>query len=392
MQNRSTFSLIAILAPFVFSFAFGLDIYIPVVPQMRVVFHTDQVHVQLTLSIFLFITGVGQLFMGPLSDQWGRQRILLLASFLFTFGNMGCAMSHHIEQLIVARVVSALGACGMLAVAFAIIRDLAQGNRSARLYSFLNSAIGISPLFAPIIGGYINYYFNWRGVFIFLVILGFLAFFITLFCIQETLPKSKRIRFNRDLLRRYLSILKHRQFLHSAIFAGFGNGVFFSFFSVSPFIIVKLLHVPVEHFGYYFAVFGSTVAMGGILSAKMIALIGIRRTLITGIVLLTIGGLSMLLFEYYFMLGIYRFLASSFIACIGAAFLIGPAASFAMEAFAHMAGTAAATLGCIQFFIAALLGSTLMHWPVTSSISYAIELLILSALASGNLLLMRHHL
>ena len=74
MKQHNKFLLILILAPFVFSFAFGLDIYVPIVPEMQRVFHTTPFMVQLTLSLFLLINGVGQLFIGPLSDQFGRHR------------------------------------------------------------------------------------------------------------------------------------------------------------------------------------------------------------------------------------------------------------------------------------------------------------------------------
>ena len=108
MKQHNKFLLILILAPFVFSFAFGLDIYVPIVPEMQRVFHTTPFMVQLTLSLFLLINGVGQLFIGPLSDQFGRYRIITLSGVLFIVGSVLSALSVDIGMLIVARMLCTL--------------------------------------------------------------------------------------------------------------------------------------------------------------------------------------------------------------------------------------------------------------------------------------------
>ena len=148
-EKFTTFKLVLIFTPFVFSFAFGLDIYIPIVPKIADIFNTTQTLVQLTLSLFLFVTGVGQLIIGPLADQWGRRRIFFWASFLFALGSVICACAPNIYILILGRVISSLGSCGMLVTSFAVIRDLYSGEESAKIYSFLHGAIGISPLLRP---------------------------------------------------------------------------------------------------------------------------------------------------------------------------------------------------------------------------------------------------
>jgi len=128
MHNKSKLVVAFILAPFVFSFAFGLDIYIPIVPEMQQVFHISQFMVQMTLSLFLMGTAIGQVLFGPLSDRFGRHRVAMFSSALFTLGALGCALSNDITFLLINRVICALGACGMFVIAFAIIRDLYSGD------------------------------------------------------------------------------------------------------------------------------------------------------------------------------------------------------------------------------------------------------------------------
>lgn len=377
--------IVLILSPFVCGYSFGMDIYIPVVPEMRIVFHTNQAGIQLSLSLFVLTAGLGQLIIGFFSDRLGRLPIILTSSLLFICGNLGCILAKNIEILLVMRVISAFGSCGMLATAFAIIRDLYYGKRSAQLYSLLSSVIGTSPLFAPILGGYLDHYFHWKGTFYFLIGLGGIALLITLLFIKETLSLEKRIPMREKTFGHYITVITNRQFLQNAIFAGISNAVFFGFVSTSPFIIMGLLNMPIESYGFYFAPFGATVIIAGIICARVIHFIGAAATIKIGVALVLTGGASMLVTWYIFGLNIYAFLVPSVIAASGAAFLVGPAAGIAMEPFNHLAGTAAAIFGCLQLFFSAVAGTILMCWPVTSTVNYGIMLIIIGVLSVINL-------
>lgn len=378
MKNFKIYQLVLILSPFVFSFAFGLDIYIPIVPQMTHIFNTSPALIQLTLSLFLFATGVGQLLIGPLSDQYGRKSIFYVASTCFAVGSLGCAFSDHIGWLILARLVSALGACGMLVTSFALVRDLYCEEQSAKVYSFLEGAIGISPTFAPIIGGYLAYYLGWQSVFIFLAFIGFFSFLITKFFVHETLEKQNRVKLDSTVFKRYLEICSNRQFLIYSIISGLAEGVFFSFFSISPFIIINLLGVPTHQFGYYFAIFGSVIALGGLTSGKVIEKIGLDATVIIGIILMMFGGSLMLTWHYLDSLSLQGFLIPMAVSCMGSMFLVGVSASAALEPFGKMAGTASAAFGAIEFGIAAAVGSVLMIFPVYSTLPYGCTIILMA--------------
>lgn len=381
MKNYSIFQFILILTPFVFSFALGLDIYIPIVPQMTTIFATSPAMVQLTLSLFLFVTGVGQLFIGPLSDQFGRKKIFYISSLCYLIGALGCAFSSHIVELMIARVISSIGACGMLVTSFAVVRDLYSGEESAKMFGFLNGAIGISPTFAPILGGYLATFFGWQTIFLFLALIGLVSLLITKKCIQETHPSEKRVKVEFSVFKRYKTIFSHPVFYSAACLAGLSEGVFFGFFSVSPFIIIELLHVPTHQFGYYFALFGLVISLGGIASGKVVEAIGILSTIFIGIGLMFFGGFSMLFWHYLYDLTLAGFLIPMTFACTGAMFVLGGAASKALEPFPETPGTAAAAFGAMEFGISALIGSLLMMFPVVSTIPYAFMILSISLLS-----------
>lgn len=381
MHHYKMYQLILLLTPFVFSFALGLDIYIPVVPQMTKIFDTTPALIHLTLSLFLCTTGLGQLFVGPFADRYGRKIIFYLSSLSFLFGSLLCAFAPDIVWLIMGRFIAALGACGLLVASFALVRDMYSADESARIYSFLNGAIGISPTFAPMIGGYLALYLGWQSVFIFLAAIGALTLFTTRYFIQETHAVEKRTPIDKTILSRYFEIFTTRQFLIFSSISGLAEGVFFCFFSISPFIIIDLLGVATENFGYYFATFGLVIGLGGFASGKLIEKSGVNTTIMTGIFLMLIGGCTMLAWHSIEGLSLTGFLFPMVLSCTGAIFVVGACASAALEPFAAIAGTAAAAFGAFQFSLSALIGAGLMLFPIVSTVPYGI-IIVFSGIAS----------
>jgi len=380
VKNYKPYQLVLILLPFVFSFALGLDIYIPVIPQMAQIFDTSPSMIHLTLSLFLFVTGAGQLFLGPLSDQFGRKNIFYFSSICYAAGAGWSVFCPHIFWLILARILTSVGACGMLVTSFALVRDLYSEEESGKMFSYLNGAIGISPTFAPIIGGHLAVCAGWQSIFVFLVLIGIISIGITKYFIKETLPPDKRVKINGSVFKRYLTIVQNRQFLTYSLISGCGESVFFCFFSLSPFIIINLHGVPTEQFGYYFSVFGAVIGLGGFAAGKVIEKLGINTTLAIGMMFMFIGGLSMLGW-YMVAVTLQGFLIPMAVACTGAMFVIGGCAAKALEPFGRIAGTAAAAFGAIEFGLSALVGSLLMLFSTESTVPYGVFIVILACCA-----------
>ncbi len=231
----------------------------------------------------MLISGIGQLFIGPITDQHGRRRLALISILVYILGSALCAASYSIQMLIGARVIQALGGCGMLVVAFAAVRDQFSGKEAAKVYSFLNCGLGMSPLFAPIIGCYLYNWYGWRSGFVFLtalaVVIGIMAF-----CqIKETLPAEKRVKMDAHIFRRYCQILKNPTFIVYALCASAALSMFFVFFSSSPYIVINLLHVPVKNFGFYFLFVSSMFFIGSLICGKLVGKVGVLRMAFIGI-------------------------------------------------------------------------------------------------------------
>ncbi len=395
LSSRTVFGTILILAPQIFSFALALDIYVPSIPAIKQAFDADQGMMQLTISLFMLITGLGQLIVGPISDQIGRRKVVITSILFFIVGSLLGAAAHSIEFLIFARLVQALGACGMMVSTFAIVRDLFSGDDCGEVYSFLNSSIALSPLLAPLAGGYIQYWFNWQASFIFLALIGIIILISAVVNINETLAPDNRRNFKKELFIDYWFVLKHKKFLTYNFCAAAGFAGFLTFFSASSYIIISLLGIPEQHFGFYFAAIGIIFFIGSLISGYCAKHIGTYKTVVAGACLMTLSGLVMLAWYWKFGLSAAAFMGPMMIMGIGGAFLMGAGAGGAIEPFPEMAGTASALFGCTQFVFAVVIAQFVMEWNVKSTVPLGYTLVTLGLLAVigslANYKIMRTH-
>lgn len=372
---------VLLLAPFILGFAIALDIYVPSIPDIHQYFSVSPVVVQLTVSLFILITGIGQLIVGPLSDHFGRRKIIISGTVIYLLGSIAASFSPNIQLLIFARLAQGLGACSMMVACFAIVRDLFEGNECSRVYSFLNSTIALSPLLAPSVGGYLALYYGWRASFVFLAIVAFFIALLAFFNIKESLSIKNRVSLSKDFLVNYRLIIKSNVFKMYVFCASAGFAGFLTFFSVSPYIIIDLLHVPKQHFGIYFAGIGLVFFVGSLLSGYCAKLLGTYQTVLLGTILMLLAGIVMLLWHLFFGLSIAGFMCPMMIMGIGGAFLMGAGAGGAIEPFPEMAGAASALFGSCQFVFAFFVSTVVLEWRVTNTVPLAMTLISLGVLA-----------
>ena len=175
MKAPQSWKIVIFLSPLVLTLGLAMDIYLPSIPKMPEALNTSVQSVQLTLSLFLLVFGLGQLIFGPLSDQIGRKKTVLLSYVLYFLGSMICALSESFPLFLSARIIQGLGACGTLVCAFSILKDLFKGDEVTRCFSYLKGLMGAAPITAPVIGAWLDLWFGWRASFWALTFYGALA-------------------------------------------------------------------------------------------------------------------------------------------------------------------------------------------------------------------------
>ena len=144
--------------------ALSIDMFLPSLPTIAAVFGAEPATAQLTVTLFLMAFAASQLVYGPLSDRFGRRWVLIGGLALYSVAGLACALAPTIGVLIGARVLQALGGGAGPVVARAVIRDLYDRERAARVFSYMGTAQALNPMLAPIVGGYVHEAFGWRAI------------------------------------------------------------------------------------------------------------------------------------------------------------------------------------------------------------------------------------
>ena len=205
-------ALATVLAALAMLGPFSVDAYLPAFPHIQANLGASLLEVQQTLSIYMLAFAGMVLWHGALSDAFGRRNVILVALVVFALATFGCAASHSVHYLWIFRILQGVSAGAGVVVGRAIIRDLYADAPAARLLSLVTMIFSIAPAIAPIVGGWIVTWFDWRAIFLSLLVYSVLLFIYCYRNLPETLPLHKRQPFNpRHLARNYGAIRRGEQ-------------------------------------------------------------------------------------------------------------------------------------------------------------------------------------
>lgn len=334
------------------------DLYLASLPSLVIGFGVPVATVQLTLSLFVIGFGGAQLVIGPLSDRFGRRPVLLTGLGLYVAASALCGLAQSIELLIAARFLQSLGCCAAVMIARAIVRDAYAPEDSARFLARASTYISLAPIIGPILGAYLQVAFGWRAAFI---ALGTFSAFVMAACFHH-LPETNQHK-NPDatqikgILENYRLVLGSREFWLNVTPGALSYCGIFVFISGSSFVLIDVLGVPTQWFGYCFAT-GVTGYMSGTLVCRhLLKSISGEQALRIGTACSFSAGLYFLVatllgWWHWAVVVLAMFLA---MASHGINFPVSQAGSIAP--FPKQAGTAAGLMGAVMMALAFVSGT-----------------------------------
>jgi len=299
LSDRVIVFLVAAIASFP---ALSTDLYLPALPSMSEQLHCSVLLVNLSLSVFFISISISSLFWGPLSDKYGRKRILLIGVPLYVLSSVFCMLSQNVFQLIAARIFQAVGAGAAMAVSMAIVKDVYPGKKREKTLALVMVLNGAIPIIAPIVGAYILKLTSWRGSFGLLTLTGSLVFVFTLF-LKETISERSNLNILHTTFRLW-AVLKNPGFYRLIISFSFVSIPLLAFISASSFIFIQQLGLSEEVYSFYVAGTAMFFVVGSVsylLLHKFFKPLWIITTclfgsLLSGVLLLTIGQMGSTLF------------------------------------------------------------------------------------------------
>jgi DHA1 family bicyclomycin/chloramphenicol resistance-like MFS transporter len=329
--------------------------------MLQTAFAADQARTLLTLSAFLIGFGAGQLFIGPLSDRFGRKRPLLAGLVLYLIASVGCALAPSISAVIVWRFLQALGGCAVPVMVQAMVRDLFDRDQGARIFSLNMLVMGAAPIAAPLIGGQVLLWLDWRAIFWVLAGFGVLAL-ASAAALPETLSLARRNRAHPlAMMLSYGALFRSRRYVGYAFGLGFYYCALFAFIAGSPFVYIEHFGVPAQYYGFLFGLNIIGMMAGSLLNARLVVRWGSDRLLRIGCVIGLVGGALLVVTGTQGLGGIAGIAVPSFIVLSMLSMIGANATSGALALFPQRAGSAAALAGALQFGMGAFAGA-LVGW------------------------------
>lgn len=276
---------------------FAIDTYFPTFDAISGEFHVTLKDVQMTLSVYLGAFAITSLFLGPLSDSFGRRVVVLSTLAIFAIASCAAIFVQSLEQLIIVRAIQgAVGSSGMV-LGQAIVRDKYDGAMAQKTISTIILIFGLAPALAPILGGYLHVHFGWRSIFVFLVIFTFLVIAMSYFFLDETLPESKRHDFHPvSVMRNYLGIFRKPEFIFRSIAQATAFGGTALYISSAPSFVLKILHLKETDFGWLFVPMVTGMMTGSIISSQLAGKIKPKATIIIGFTIMGITAIANLIY------------------------------------------------------------------------------------------------
>ncbi len=334
---------------------FTIDMYLPGFQQIARDLQTDMVHVGFTLTSYFIGISLGQLFLGPLLERYGRIKPLITGLILYTISAMGCFFSPSVYSLIVMRFFLALGVCVSMVGGQAIMRDLFSGRELARANSLVQMVFGVAPVIAPSLGGMVVSSIGWRYVFIILTFIAAVVVILIKLLLPETKGEDKNYSLHpRNVFASYFSVMKEKQFMIFIFASAATGGSLFSYITNSPFIFMDMLGFTSAQIGWIFGANALALVAGAQLNRIMLRKYDSINILLTVsviqssiIFLMLAGALTGYLPQTAVIISI-----SGFLFCIG---LIFPnSGALALQPLTKNIGNGSALMGSIQMLFSAV--------------------------------------
>jgi Bcr/CflA subfamily drug resistance transporter len=240
----------------------GIDIYVPALPTMAHFFQTSPQAIQSSVTSYLVAYAFGQLIFGPLSDAYGRRKMLALGMAVFTCGCLLSLVATNLETFILARCLQGFGIAATNLLAKAIITDTFSGQALMHVFTYMATAWGLAPILAPVIGAHLQTLFGWRSCLIFLLVYSLVVWGF-LWRYRETLKHPVHLH-PATLVKNAGVVLKSPVFQSCFLAQGLCYSILLVFNIVGPFMVQNTLHKPPTYFGYLALAIGFMYFIGGI--------------------------------------------------------------------------------------------------------------------------------
>jgi DHA1 family bicyclomycin/chloramphenicol resistance-like MFS transporter len=385
--NKS--SLILLLMSMTLLGVFPLDVVLPSFPALSFYFQTSASDIALSVSLFAIGLALSVVLVGPLSDLWGRKKLLLMGIALSIIGAAGCAVSSDYSWFLLFRVVQAVG-CGSFVLSQALIQDLFVGKEQERMRIWMTTGGGVFISISPLLGTWLQLHLDWEGSFYVFIALAAIVGVKANALLRDT-PRRRDASSGR-FFSAYWRLCSDVRFMGYWLISGLAFACHFSFIVISPIIFMERLALSPYEFAWALLLYGVAYVFGGIVASALHRRLQANTQIIVGLGLIALSGLVMLWLANQFGLTAAAVLIPMLICTAGTTIARPIANSRAMTLHPEDAGTSSSVGGVMIFMCGGVISMVINLASENLTTALSLCFLILSAVGLAlNALIVRRN-
>jgi Bcr/CflA subfamily drug resistance transporter len=385
--NKS--SLILLLMSMTLLGVFPLDVVLPSFPALSGYFQTSASDIALSVSLFAIGLALSVVLVGPLSDLWGRKKLLLTGIAVSIIGAAGCVVSSDYSWFLFFRVVQAVG-CGSFVLSQALIQDLFVGKEQERMRIWMTTGGGVFISISPLLGTWLQLHLGWEGSFYVFIALAAIVWVKANALLRDT-PRRRDASPGR-FFSAYWRLCSDVRFMGYWLISGLAFACHFSFIVISPIIFMERLALSPYEFAWALLLYGVAYVFGGIVASALHRRLQANTQIIVGLGLIALSGLVMLWLANQFGLTAAAVLIPMLICTAGTTIARPIANSKAMMLHPEDAGTSSSVGGVMIFMCGGVISVVINLASENLTTALSLCFLILSAVGLAlNALIVRRN-
>lgn len=362
---------------------FSIDMYLPAFDDIATGLHTTKDMVGYSLSSYFIGISVGQLFYGPLLDRYGRKPMIYSGLIIYIISSLLIIYVQSAEQLIIMRLLQAIGGCVGMVGSRALVRDLFPVKEIAKIFSYLMLVIAISPIIAPTVGGFMASYFGWTSIFMVLTVIATITLLGLYFFVPDGNPPDTEMSLKpRPIIQKFIRVSKVPRFYTYALVSAISSSGLYAYLAASPTIFYDIFHVSTHQYGIIFAIIAIGMTAANQSNTFLLRKYSSERISKVNLFLQIATGILLVITTYNNWLNLYTTIALIWIYMATQGFVYPNTSALSIAPFSRSAGTASAWMGAIQLGIGAITTAVISAFTKTSVFPLALTILICATLST----------
>jgi len=358
------------------------DMYLPALPQIMIDLNASVHATQQTLTVFFLGTASLQLFLGPLSDRFGRRPILFVGGIVFLLSTLFCLLSTNIYALIVARFFQGAAICSIVTAGYSAIHELYEHTRAIQILAIMASVTVLAPAFGPLLGSAVLHWLSWRWIFGLLFVWALIALLMLWFWMPESNPKEKQHPLDwKNIFYNYRIVLQNGTFMRNTLIWCFTFLGMIAWIAGGPFLVISKLHFSTWIFGIcQVMIFGSLI-LGAQFVNRRIKKTGADKLIRLGLIITLLSGILAFSITFFFPHFLFGLIISLMVFTFGAEVTFSPSHRVAIEACHAPMGTRMAIFSTLMSLFG-FIGGLLVSVTYTATLLwFGVLLLVLGCIA-----------